>query len=339
MEEIDINDLDESKVYCNSCLSLGIITELPFSNKSNSYSRPLCAHNKTRNFYCRVFRNNEWVIVRGTDPTQQTQKEKVLENTKPGLCSICGLQNDRRDISSRGYQCGCHDNWFKQHNSSKLMREASSKNMFRKHKEGVMDNVLSKLNNTHEEFCEKCNANTLHNGFGTCLSCNKSGFIKTFIEENGRTLCYIKSLGEYLDWEEVKSKIELSNVEGLFEGFELVSTFRTQDSTTWVGSCNLFEQYLVENNYKWLTYIKFYIDKSGKLKPLVVGKTGSRLVNSCGTDVSFSTKVDDGPSRRFLYESNLEWCKTQIAVMSFENESEAIDKEKELLYKYNLFSS
>ena len=76
-------------------------------------------------------------------------------------------------------------------------------------------------------------------------------------------------------------------------------------------------------NVGWFVYVKFYVKKDGGIKPLVIGKSGSLLVNMYGSDLSFSIDVNDGPARRFLAEEGLEWCKTQIAVLLVESEEEA----------------
>ena len=69
----------------------------------------------------------------------------------------------------------------------------------------------------------------------------------------------------------------------------------------------------------------------------MVGKSGSKLVNANGSDVSFSTDIDDGPARRFLAENKLKWDKTKIAILKCNNENEAYEKEKHYLNKLNLF--
>ena len=87
--EINLENLDKSKIYCNICLKEGELSELIFDKDKKVYTRPCCPHQRTRNFYSLVFRNESWEVVRGTDPNAISQKEKVLENTKPGLCSLC----------------------------------------------------------------------------------------------------------------------------------------------------------------------------------------------------------------------------------------------------------
>lgn len=152
---------------------------------------------------------------------------------------------------------------------------------------------------------------------------------------------YDGSIKNYVLWEEYKKKFELNNIriDEISNEFKLYPTFRQQDSENWGGARSAFEQSLVDDEIGYFVYIKFYIDEYGASRPLVVGKTGSRLVNSNGTDVIFSTSLKDGPSRRFLKEQGLQWDKTKIAIMKCKNEKEALQKEKEVQKELNLFES
>lgn len=123
------------------------------------------------------------------------------------------------------------------------------------------------------------------------------------------------------------------------ECFLVYPTFRKQNSKNWRGAKVPFEQNLVDGNIGWFVYIKFYINKNDEIKPLVCGKSGSKLVNSNGSDISFSENVEDGPARRFLSEESLEWCKTQIAILKCDSEREAYEKESFYIKKLNLFGS
>ena len=155
-------------------------------------------------------------------------------------------------------------------------------------------------------------------------------------EERNNVLFYLDRTSEdYMPWEDYKDKFSTYNIHfKLPEGFKMHSTFRTQDSNSWRGSREAFEQSLVEANISWFVYIKF--DENNR--PLVVGKSGSKLVNE-QSDVSFSTDINDGPARKFLNESNLDWCKTQIAICPCKTEQEAINLEKEIGQNYHLFFS
>lgn len=104
---------------------------------------------------------------------------------------------------------------------------------------------------------------------------------------------------------------------------------------------SLFKQRLIDRNIGWFAYVKFYLDKIiDESKPLVVGKTGSMLKNINGTDVSFSTEINDGPARKFLEETNQQWDKTQILVIPYDSgDEEDLKIEKSLQNKFSLFVS
>ena len=144
---------------------------------------------------------------------------------------------------------------------------------------------------------------------------------------------------DYILWSEYKSKFKTQKINNLPEGFVIYPTFRAQDSKDWKGSLQAFEQNLIDNEIGWFTYIKFYINENNKFKPLVCGKSGSKLVNASGSDVSFSTDINDGPARRFLQEEGFEWCKTQIAILKCDSEEEAYEKELFYIKELNLFGS
>lgn len=148
------------------------------------------------------------------------------------------------------------------------------------------------------------------------------------------------STGEYVPWLDYVNKFKVQNlsIEGL-KGWKTIQTFRSNDSESWKGAKQTFEQYLIDLGITWFAYIKFYIDANGELKPLVVGKTGSLLVNKHGSDISFSTNVEHGPARRFLHDTKLLWCKTEIMVYPCSTELEAYNVEKDVAKAYNLFQS
>ena len=62
-------------------------------------------------------------------------------------------------------------------------------------------------------------------------------------------------------------------------------------------------------------------------------------VNDRGTDVSFSTNINDGPARRFLQENGYQWNKEIVAILPCESEQDAYEKEELYLEKLNLFGS
>ena len=164
-----------------------------------------------------------------------------------------------------------------------------------------------------------------------------------FVEFRGET--WFRSNNDYILWSEYKEAFEDLNIDSELveiEGLKTIQTFRTQDSTEWGSSRSPFEQLIVESceeNKPYLAYVKFYYDHEGNIKPIVAGYTANKTINSSGTDISFSTNVKDGTSRRFLDERGLSYCKTQIAFKCFETKQEALAYELYLQETYNLFGS
>lgn len=169
----------------------------------------------------------------------------------------------------------------------------------------------------------------------------------SFIEKD-EIYYFDRYTNDYIPWNEYKEKfkikIEASNnfiddIKSIYPNAFIQTTFRTQESCNWVGARQAFEFNLIEKNINWFSYIKFYIDDCGNIKPLVIGKTGSLNVNINGTDVSFSEYVNDGPARKFLNDENLQWCKTQILIIPCEDKNKAYNVEKFIFNKFNLFQS
>ena len=57
----------------------------------------------------------------------------------------------------------------------------------------------------------------------------------------------------------------------------------------------------------YFVYIKFYKGLYNNVYPLVVGESASTLINSSGSDLSFSKDVYHGPSRKFLQEEGFDY--------------------------------
>lgn len=121
-------------------------------------------------------------------------------------------------------------------------------------------------------------------------------------------------------------------------GFKIIPTFRTS-KINWNGDKVAFEQFLNDKNIKWFVYIKFYENKSKKIRPIVVGKSGSIRVNSSGSDLNFSTAIKDGASRQFINYNNFNWCYDYIMVKKCKNESHAYSVESKIMNKFDLFGS
>lgn len=107
------------------------------------------------------------------------------------------------------------------------------------------------------------------------------------------------------------------------------------------------EQQLVELDIRYFTYIK-YAKSSCDAKrnksedrdidgaiPLVVGKSGSQLVNTCGTDISFSYDAGHGPSRKLINDLNLKWKDDCILVFSYNKYKNGEEDILNEVYAYN----
>lgn len=229
------------------------------------------------------------------------------------------------------------------------------------YKENISKGIKKYIENNKEEVAIRCKFNEIKSQ--KILSKNGNRFnigqwcvnnpekavnaIPNFKNKNNILYYFDKNINDYVPWSDFKKKFKSSNeniifidkIKNLYQNSFIQLTYRTQESENWTGAKSAFEQDLIDKNISWFAYIKFYIDKNGVKKPLVVGKTGSLLVNNNGTDLSFSIDIIDGPARRFLYENLLEWNKTQILIIPVETEQEAFDLEKEIQIKYNLFGS
>lgn len=124
----------------------------------------------------------------------------------------------------------------------------------------------------------------------------------------------------------------------LFNGFKIIPTFRTSEDS-WAGDKIAFEQFLKDLRVKWFVYVKFYQNKKGKIKPLVVGKSGSVYVNYSGSDLNFSVNIKHGPARQFLAKYKCKWYYDFIAIKKCHSEAHAYKIERKIANKFKLFTS
>lgn len=308
-----------------------------------------------------------------SDCVSKNSLNNVKNNKLPGKCTICNVLNKTRDQNGRGYECGCafhhHDKYFEQNQKpgnccicnkfnkkrDRLGRGISNCNCSKEwysylFKHRNKSNIGIKL-----KWCDKCSKETLHNG-NYCIICNPNSIgirVFNFIIKNNTKYYYDNSIKDYILWNEYKLNFinkyknidfklfinTINNDNNEFNKFKIYPTFRSQDSKDWSNARIAFEQSLIDENIGWFVYIKFYIDNYNNIKPLVCGKSGSLLVNNSGSDLSFSTDINDGPSRRFLTENCYQWCKTHIAILKCNSENNSLYFEKEISQKYNLFQS
>lgn len=361
--------LQKNKYYCNICFKENKITELNKEDNSNNLRIPNCGHSgryfsflkwceecqdftshrgfnsKSLCYRCIMKKNCKTAIDKGLHSCQNPKtslankelhqktisaqiKNKTFNMMNPKIHKIA-TANKLKNYASGNCKCNKCGN-IGVLNSFGLCSECQSK-------------VAKEVNKP--KFCEECKDITPHNG-KCCLVCHPesaSNSIIYFIEKDNQLYYFDNLKKKYILWDEFKNKIKTQFVENdfIFDiknkylNAKIISTFRSQNSNNWAGSKSAFEKSLVEQNISWFVYIKF--DENNN--PLVVGKSGSLLVNFKGSDISFSTDIGDGPARRYLNEENLNWNKTQILVIPCNSEKEAFKIEKEIQKNYNLFGS
>ena len=163
----------------------------------------------------------------------------------------------------------------------------------------------------------------------------------SFYEKDKELYYYDREIKDYMLWNDYKAKFLIFSKDIMLPvEFEIIPTFRKQDSQNWEGAKQAFEQSLLDLNIGWFVYIKFHInDKKNKSIPLVCGKSVSLLVNNSGSDLSFSTDINDGLARRFLADNNYQCDKTKIAILKCNSEKEIYEKENYYINKLKLFNS
>lgn len=300
----------------------------------------------------------------GLNFIKNLNKQLNEKYSKPGNCTICGEYSEIRHPT-----IGCCKKCLLS-NANRLNEDLKNqiltgerdswpgtnpnfitKNNIRFYKEIEINELIKQLNNNEIEMPYGFNKRfgewyykTENILTGEIFKLNNS----YFEEKDNQLYYYDNGINDYVLWKDYKKKfyknvdlnIDFINyIKKLYKNSFIQITYRTQDSLDWSGARQAFEQDLVDKDISWFAYIKFYIDKNETLKPLVVGKTGSLLVNKTGSDVLFSLDENDGPARKFLKEENYLWDKTQIVIIPCETEDLAYKIEKEIMENYKLFGS
>jgi len=125
----------------------------------------------------------------------------------------------------------------------------------------------------------------------------------------------------------------------MLHGFRWVPTFQDDSGNTLAAPGAAFDAMLQSHGVRWCTYVKFYRSRRGRVSPLVVGKTGSGLVNATGTDLSFSTDPSHGPARRMLAATRARWHTTYVMVKGAKNANAAYDTERMVMDHLSLYGS
>lgn len=281
--------------------------------------------------------------------TWNPETHKLMEETKRKNGTDLGNKEFRKKI-------GCNGN---------------SKEIIEKQKELGIGIFRNDIRNNHKPgFCVKCGKFANHrNAFGVGSECGclaKMGFVSSFKNENDILYYFDKSARQYVPWEEYKLRFVRKRITKDVESFmqsvkslplfqpkhmgpadsydindviQIIPTFREQYADTWNGARNAFEEYLKELNVHWFTYVKFYVNGNNQIRPLVVGKSGSLLVNANGSDVNFSMNENDGPARRFLIDEGYHWDRTKLMILKTKSEKQALYWEWYLQKQYQLFES
>lgn len=149
---------------------------------------------------------------------------------------------------------------------------------------------------------------------------------------------HLKRLNNNNNNEEISSLINV-------EGFVKEPIFNNSDNPD-MWNRSITDQYLKDKGYNWIVYIKLF-----KNKPFIVGKTGTTNVIHSGIDFDFRVGSNNianynSPGRQFIRENYPEYiggCTDHefVLVKNFASEDEikALEFEKYIAIKYNLFES
>ena len=339
----------------NICLVKDCSEFVSAITKNNlNYSKKFCEkHSKSVECNCHICKEKIIIKPRYYELNKEYNCHKCsskinLQKTRSKESSIKRIGSMKKNGTFEKWQKSCHST------ESKIL---GYKNMV---ENGNVNNLI-KASNTTEIIKKKQENRIKSGGFDKFM---KAGHQKTkelwqnneeyrnmqlknlnslpnFIKDNFGNKLYLNPINlRYESWDNYKIKFKIKEYKKLKDYNTLIiPTFRYQNSNSWKKSRQAFEQYLVDNNIIWFVYIKFYINKNIESKPLVVGKTGSKLINASGSDVVFDLKDSGGPARQFLNDYNLNWDKTKILIIKAESKLQALKIESEISTKYELFNS
>lgn len=233
--------LDKTKCYCQKCLLENHIIPLSYNieDKNNSYIEIKCNHTG-RNCNTLRFHNNEWHLFYGYLKESKCRTCQAKDNLKimndPNGIPRQKLKNWYNSDKCKKILKQNADNWrnsetgklhaisncekyrnsknFKEHGADSLINYLKTDN-FKEHIKNHNKENCEKLNNYHEEFCNKCNKITIHNGFGTCGTCNPTilGSLPNFITKNNVRYYKNKELNQLCE-NLLSEKEDISNYPG-----------------------------------------------------------------------------------------------------------------------------
>lgn len=250
--------------------------------------------------------------------------------TGPGNCKVCGHFINSRSI------IGTCDNCY-----SKMRKRATDPNT-----QKGKSSIKAMMNGHTAESRKLIIANRESNGWkpNTENLVSKPSFIlgnNCSIHPHEDRMNYSRK--SYRCWSCIKIEIsksqDLQNISDWINQVDLpyhFSSMPTYREKTFNKTGQLaMEQDLIDNNFLWIVYIKFYRKPNGLISPLVVGKTGSKLVNTSGTDINFKYNGEN-PGRTFLREEKLSWHHSHIAIANFRTEKMALNAEYKIHNILNL---
>lgn len=171
-----------------------------------------------------------------------------------------------------------------------------------------------------------------------------------FYELDNVKYVYDWSQNDYVEWDEFKSRLYDSTLDKLqfyqevkqrFPDAFIQRTYREERNTR--AGQYMMEQDLVDKGITYLVFVKFYINNDTKeIKPLVVGESASKLVNTYGTDIGFSLDdQDQSCTGRYFINSNddLDWFRDEVLIIPFHSKDSAFSHEQLLIQNYVLCQS
>ena len=286
-------------------------------------------------------------------------KDIAANQKLSGNCTVCNKFNNKRDQNGRGKDnCSCSKNFYQNHNSSELMVNV----IINRNKDQNLSITCKKHGFQKFSFAGKCilciNESKDYESQSklrteTILEAIESGdlerwpggVIPNFIVKDDIEYYLDKATGKYVEWKIFKDEFKLSNIsnEIIFKiknlyGGEYYPTFIDKESHINCGHAG-FDRYILEKNVNYFVYIKFYKNINNKIIPLVIGQSASYNINSNGSDLSFSNKIEHGPSRKFLMDERLEYYYKEIFIIKTESREDSLNIEKSIASIYNLFES
>ncbi len=149
-----------------------------------------------RRFHLTCKRCGKTFIARSTKKNYCNECSLELEEIAKYTCSLCGkfVKNLTRDQNGRGYECGCHEKWNRQHwakyNGSEKARETNRRTMLAYiHSEEGKKHIQEHNQSLHGPGkCVRCGKHSETRFAGLCNDCRQSDIDK-MLGEGACTSC------------------------------------------------------------------------------------------------------------------------------------------------------